>query len=356
MVLTLSDIQKRTKGWIEETQENYLELSFIKGEKKQTFYIRIEGKPKEKKIHLFFTPPPIGIISKNYPSCIQLQYLVRNEHTYLRLDDYYFEINKSENKTFQESCKGVEHVFMFEVLDWMALLFNCDSLILHDEASKRSDRCNWDLGLFQKIVRGSSFYEKYGFQYSSPLLRDILENQNLNRNIQDSEKLWTPEIWKWLKENRLDQLTVRELIEAMSRICMGEKTVNKWDKYGIYNELRWVIYAMLFFGKTSSRKDVMKCCFGFMPIDTAMEKKVLPAINEYKLEYKEGTKPTEEFDKKITIQMIPAAVTLFSKKGVLQISNSSQRKKAQSKRKSREGSQSGLRRSQRLRMKTSQNG
>ena len=146
---------------------------------------------------------------------------------------------------------------------------------------------------------------------------------------------------------------------------------------------------MLFFGKTSSRKDVMKCCFGFMPIDTAMEKKVLPAINEYKLEYKEESNPreelfgeqrsrrckasacprqafgscsiklcseTEKFGKKITIQMIPAAVTLFSKKGVLQISNSSQRKKAQSKRKSREGSQSGLRRSQRLRMKTSRNG
>lgn len=306
MVIEFSEIQEIAKHWIEETKEEYVKLFF----KEQTLYIIINGKPKQKKIHIFFEIPNIDLFTrkKNYRPCIQLQYFENNDgNKYLRLDDYYFEVNK-ENSMTRNSCKVIEHVLMFEIFEWMAAFFGCDFLTLNDEATKRSELCNWDLGLFQKIVRGTSFYEKYGFQYRAHELRNILENKNLDSVIDG--KLWTSEMKKWLMENRVDegeqqgktfdQLTVRQLIETIYNICIGKKVPNKWDKFLIYNELRWVIYAVLFFGKqVKNNQDVMKCCFGFMPIDNNMEKPIQILNNHYKLEFEDGN----FFDKKIIVKM-----------------------------------------------------
>lgn len=302
MVLTLQELQNKMGVWLSSNKKKRICLLFQQGNEGWKYYLVLKGEPFRKKIHVFFEKPKTR---ENEQSCLQLQYFEKEGKKYLRLDDYYFNINKDENPlSIRNKCPVMDHTLMFKVLNWLALIFSCDILTLNDEATKRTEQCNWDLGLFQKLVRGNSFYEKFGFEYSSPLLKNVASNPQLNEPIQKHIQLFDEPLQQWLKKNvvengdqqgkRFEELTVKQLVEVISQICMKTQTTTEWDKYTIYNELRWVIYALLFQEHVSNHEEVLECCFGTIPVDTTMEKTVVLPEKKYTLELKEN--PNDLYD------------------------------------------------------------
>jgi len=119
-------------------------------------------------------------LGKNYityindkSECIKLKYNENGEKY-----EYELEIESYYNIGNSKSCKRFNHDVMFHLITLFAKELNLNIIFLVDDSKKETKNCVWKLGLFEKIVKGRSFYEKYGFEYEEEFQSEFITFMN----------------------------------------------------------------------------------------------------------------------------------------------------------------------------------
>jgi hypothetical protein len=151
----------------------------------------------------------------------------------------------------------------FQLFDIFAKELGLQKIRLTDESAKKTNSCDWSLGIPHKIVTERSFYENYEFKYikNITIIIDKFKKKKIFETTTKYDKYHD-----WIKTHSLNKSsTAQEIFTAIYNDC--KKQYND-DDYDI-NNITMKLY-----------NDILKKYPNVFYVDTLMEKQIDNTLNE----------------------------------------------------------------------------